>query len=142
MSVSLFGCGSQSSNSNLAVENANPPANVNVVPIVPPESNAIAANSANVTNANVVAVTPPVNIKPMVYPAPDNSEYTSAMDKTGAVTETRVFHHNPQLIKIVKVTRTVTDKSISIYLKNGKVVNLPGDKLQDIKSQPVSVILE
>jgi hypothetical protein len=35
------------------------------------------------------------------------------------------------------VWKSVNDQTISIYLKSGKVVKLPGDKWPDIKSQPV-----
>jgi hypothetical protein len=139
-----FGCGSSSStetNSNAAVAtNVNPANTAGVVPYTPTNGPTIDANAANPTNVNqsqVKVVTPSTNIKPMTFPAPDDSEYSSSMDKSGQAIETRVFHKDPLIIKVEKVWKSVNDQTISIYLKSGKVVKLPGDKWPDIKSQPV-----
>jgi len=78
----------------------------------------------------------------MTFPAPDNSEYQTTMDKTGAAIETRTFHDNPYITKVTRTWKGVNDKSIAIYLKSGKVVNLPGDKLPEIRSLPVESFYE
>jgi hypothetical protein len=64
------------------------------------------------------------------------------MNSSGQAIETRVFHKDPQISKVDKVWKGVNDKTISIYLKSGKVVKVPGDKWPDIKSQPVQVFYE
>jgi hypothetical protein len=143
-----FGCGGSSTESNantVEVTNSNPANSAGIVPYTPTNGNSIDANAANLSNANqaqVKVVTPPANAKPMTFPAPDDSEYSSTMDKTGAAIERRVFHNDPQLVKVEKVWKGVNDKTISIYLKNGKVVKLPGDKIENINSQPASVFLD
>jgi hypothetical protein len=73
----------------------------------------------------------------MSFPAPDNSEYTSSMDKSGQAIEVRTFHDNPLISKVERIWKGVNEKVVNIYLNNGKVVKVPGDKWPDIKSQPV-----
>jgi len=143
-----FGCGGTQSNENssaVAAVDSNPAANSNVVPLapingLPPVGNANGATNAN--QQNVTVITPPANAKPMTFPAPDNSEYSTTMDKTGSAIETRVFHDNKYITKVTRVWKGVDDKTIQIYLKNGKVVNLPGDRLSEIRSLPVEKFYE
>jgi len=85
---------------------------------------------------------PPGNPKPMTFPAPDDSEYSTLMDKSGAAIETRVFHSDPRILKVERIWKGVNDKVVNIYLKNGKVVKVAGDKWPDIKSQPVGVFYD
>ena len=139
-----FGCGSPSTtetNVNTAIAtNVNPANTAGVVPYTPTNGTTIDANAANPSNVNqsqVKVVTPSGNVKPMTFPAPDDSEYSSSMDKSGQAIETRVFHKDPLIVKVQKVWKGVNDQTINIYLKNGKVVKVPGDKWPDIKSQPV-----
>lgn len=144
----ISACGSTSSNSNengnVVVVNANPSANSNVVPYVPPGSQNINSNIANAFNSNAVPSNPTTaaNPKYMTYPAPDDSEYSTIMDKSGMPVETRVFRSDPQISKVVRTWLSVDEKKIVIYLRNGKVVNLPGSKIEDIKSVPVSTFYE
>ena len=144
LSLVVFGCGSSSStetNSNAAVAtNVNPANTAATVPFTPTNGTNIDSNAANPTNVNqaqVKVVTPSTSVKPMTFPAPDDSEYSSSMDKSGQAIETRVFHKDPLIVKVEKVWKSVNDQTVSIYLKNGKVVKLPGNKWPDIKSQPV-----
>ena len=137
--LALAGCGGGQANENTTtaqVVNANP-ANGSVVPYAPANGENI--NGAFNANSNVpVTVAPPIkDAKPLTYSAPDDSEYAVTMDKSGAATETRTFRSDKYLTKVVRTTRGPEDKSISIYLKSGKVVNVPGDKWPDIRSQPV-----
>ena len=146
------GCGSSSSsnataNSNTtAIANASSANVATAVPYTSANGAAIDANAANPTNANQaqikVITPPPGNPKPMTFPAPDNSEYSSTMDKSGQAVETRVFHSDPLISKVERVWKGVDEKAVSIYLKNGKIVKVPGDKWPDIKSQPVQTFYE
>jgi hypothetical protein len=143
----LSGCGPSPANSNAVVENANPTVNTNAnlvtIPI-PANVNASNVNGiATIDNRSVSNSTGPVGkMKPLTYPAPDNSEFYTTMDSSGQAIETREFHNHPQLIKVTRVWKGVNDKTIHIYLKNGKVVDLPGDKIENINSQPASVFLD
>jgi hypothetical protein len=144
LSLINFGCGSSSStetNSNsIVATNADRANKAVTVPYTPTNGTAIDANSANqsdVNQAQVKVVTPSAKVKPMTFPAPDDSEYSSSMDKSGQAIETRVFHKDPLIIKVEKLWKSVNDQTVSIYLKNGKVVKLAGGKWPDIKSQPV-----
>ena len=139
-----FSCGGTAANTseptNVNVTQVNTP---NTVPVVPPPANMATANAnaAKVTNGNPVANT---NLKPgpMVFPAPDDSEYSSTMDKSGEAIETRTFHHNPQIVKVTRTWKSPTDKTIEIYLKNGKVIKLPGDQFPNINNLPVAEFLK
>lgn len=140
----LLGCGSTSNSSNTAAAaNENQTSNPVLVPYP-----AAPVNSANSNNLAIVNTNPAANAnssqkpKMMTYPAPDDSEYSSTMDKSGMPIETRVFHNNPQLIKVTRTWKNVNDKTISIYLKNGRVVKLPGDQVPNMNSVPASVLLD
>ena len=109
----------------------------------------IVVSPAEIANHNVnAAVRNPANdptaqpIKPTAMPAPDYSEYTTVMGKDGLPVETRVFKNNPQIDKVVKAWKSPKEKKISVFLKNGKVVDLDGDKFESINSVPVAAILE
>lgn len=64
------------------------------------------------------------------------------MDKSGQAIETRVFHNNPLISKVERIWKGVNDKVVNIYLKNGKVIKVPGDKWPEIKSLPVATFYE
>ena len=142
----FMGCGSSApSGSNTVAANDNGAANSALV--------SLPAMPANSSNANV-AVPMPVNAnvpmntvaaqkpKMMTFPEPDDSEYYTTMDKNGSAIETRAFHNNPQLIKVVRTWKGVDQKTIEIYLKSGKVVKLSGDKITNINTAPASVFLD
>jgi hypothetical protein len=76
-------------------------------------------------------------MKPMTASAPDDSDFTTTMNAKGEAVETRTFHSDKFITRVVRTWKTPNDRSISIYLKNGKAVTLPGDKWPDIKGQPV-----
>jgi hypothetical protein len=141
--LELLGCGSTSNNSNATVTaNENQAPNSVLVPY-PAPVNSTNGNSLTVVNTNPVANTNSAQRpKMLTFPAPDDSEYSSTMDKSGMAIETRVFHNHPQLIKVTRTWKGVNDKTISIYLKNGKVVKLPGDQIPNMNSVPASVFLD
>jgi hypothetical protein len=121
-----------------AIQSNQNPANATNMIVVKPE------DLANIkTNGRVVVNNPTGQpIKPTAFPAPDYSEYTTVMNKDGLPVETRVFKENPQIDKIVRSWKSPKEKKISVYLKNGKVVELDGDKFDNINTVPVAAILE
>jgi hypothetical protein len=154
LSCAGFGCSSPTSISNSAANstsnitasvnnstNVAAPLSYNSANGAPVDANAATSGNANQTQVKVI--TPPAgNPKPMTFPAPDDSEYSSSMNKSGQAVETRVFHSDPSISKVERIWKDVNDKVVNIYLKNGKVVKVPGDKWPEIKSQPVSVFYE
>jgi len=71
-------------------------------------------------------------------PAPDESVFTTQLTDVGL--ETRTFK-NPPLIKKVEMITSPKGKTIKVYLRSGKIVDLPGDKLANLSSVPASEIL-
>jgi len=127
---------SPANNARTQVVNANPANNAGLVPYTPANS---AANANVAADANVPVTVTKLNgeKKPITYAAPDDSDYNTSMDSKGEAVETRTFHSDKYLTKVVRTWKSPSDKTISIYLKSGKVVNLPGDEWPDIKGQPV-----
>lgn len=82
----------------------------------------VANSNANVNaNANAEAVT---------RTGPDNSEIVTMTDANGVKTETRVFHNNPRVSKVVVTTRN-GQRTVKAYSPSGeeKVVNGVEDAL-------------
>jgi hypothetical protein len=72
-------------------------------------------------------------------PAPDDSRIISEL---GAVpTETRIFNSHPVLAKVVK-TGLPNNQTVKIYVKGGKVIELPGDKIPNIAASADSIMRE
>ena len=146
-----IGCSSSASNTS-ASSNGEVSSNQSTVnaanssPYTPASGNTGDANMANPANPAVAAnanqsqvkvITPQGNAKPLTFPAPDNSEYSSSMNSTGQAVETRTFHSDPVIAKVERIWKDVNDKTVTIYLKNGKTVKVPADKVPEIKSLPV-----
>ena len=75
-------------------------------------------------------------------PAPDNSEVSSVL--TNNLVQTRTFKNNPQLLK-VEITTIVAEnnrKVVKVYLKNGKVKELPEGKISDPLTETADNILK
>ena len=72
----------------------------------------------------------PIEATPMAYPAPDNSEISSTMNNN-VPTEIRTFKNNPMLVKMERIFVDVKNPQIKVYLKNGKVVNVPPGKISN-----------
>ena len=72
----------------------------------------------------------PIEATPMAYPAPDNSEISSTMNND-VPTEVRTFKNNPMLVKMERILVDVKNPQIKVYLKNGKVVNVPPGKISN-----------
>jgi hypothetical protein len=78
-------------------------------------------NSANANvnaNANSSAVA-----SNTTRPGPDGSEITTAVDANGVRTETRVFHGNPRVAKVVVTTRD-GKRTTTVYAPNGQSKDL------------------
>ena len=71
-------------------------------------------------------------------PAPDNSEFSAVLTDVGR--ETRTFKDHPQLLKVEKLIE-VKKQTIKIYLRNGKVIQLPGEKVPILATAPAADIL-
>lgn len=82
--------------------------------------NANASANANANaNASVVA-------SDTTRPGPDGSEITTSVDANGARTETRVFHNNPRVSKVVVTTRDGR-RTTTVYARSGDSKDLKDD---------------
>jgi hypothetical protein len=91
----------------------------------------------NTLNAQVIKPTK-MTVNPG-RPASDNSEiFTELKDMP---IETRVFKSHPQLVKVVK-SGMPGKMTIKVYLKNGKVVDVPGDKFPNLGAETAASILD
>lgn len=76
--------------------------------------------------------------KKLSMPAPDNSEiFTELKD---VPVETRVFKDHPVLIKVIK-SGIPPKQTVKAYLKGGKVMDIPADKLPNLSNEPAIGIL-
>lgn len=71
--------------------------------------------------------------------APDNSEVSSRMNDKGEPLETRVFKNHSVLIKVERTN--LDNRNVKIYLKNGKVLNLPESKADNFLTASADDIL-
>jgi hypothetical protein len=101
----------QEANANLIPAKNMPSVNANSNQLVP---------ALVPTNANVKAA-------PISAPAPFDSSIVTTMDKNNRFLETRTFRSDPLIRKIERIQQL---KKITIFLKNGKAVELPYDKGQ------------
>jgi hypothetical protein len=111
-------------NANVNVPNAPAQAqNVNPEEVnAPSNSNINIPNGRRIVNSNA---DPNVKAQPLEKPAAYDSTISTTMDKQGKFLETRLFKNDPQ---VLKVERRQENKTMKLYLKNGKVVNLPYDQ--------------
>lgn len=77
--------------------------------------------------------------QPTLRPAPDNSFYSVVL--TDAAVETRIFKNHPQLNKVEKRSDG-KQSSIKVFLKDGRVIELPGEKIEALAAAPASSIIE
>jgi len=73
-------------------------------------------NTTDNANANVNANTTVASDS--TRPGPDNSDITTSVDANGVKTETRVFHNNPRVAKVVVTTRNGT-RTTRVYAPSG-----------------------
>jgi hypothetical protein len=73
-------------------------------------------------------------------PAPDNSEMLTVLNEKGVV-ETRTFKSNPLLAKVERTT-VGRNVQLKIFLKNGKVVAVPSEKIGNFPTDSAQQILQ
>jgi hypothetical protein len=96
-------------------------------------ANLIPMKSLNNVNGNANQLNPQVatnankNVKTQLNaaPAPFDSTVTTTMSKDNKFVEVREFKSDPLIRKVERMQET---KQIKVYLKNGKVVEVPYDK--------------
>ncbi|MEO8042801.1 MAG: hypothetical protein ABI646_09345, partial [Acidobacteriota bacterium] len=71
-------------------------------------------------------------------PAPDNSTFTSYLTDAGY--EIRTFKTHPQILKVEKRTSNDGSQTIKVFLRNGRIVQLPGKTIPFLASAPAEVI--
>jgi hypothetical protein len=62
---------------------------------------------------------------------PDNSEITTSVDANGGRTETRVFHNNPRVSKVVVTTRD-GKRTVTVYSPSGEARELNKNEPEDV----------
>ncbi|MFN2493587.1 MAG: hypothetical protein ABR501_11975 [Pyrinomonadaceae bacterium] len=82
-------------------------------------SSCTTADNAN-TNANAAVATNTTR------PGPDDSEITTSVDASGVKTETRVFHNNPRVSKVVVTTRD-GKRTTTVYAPSGESRDLKSE---------------
>lgn len=120
-----------SGSQEIAVKNANTGERIAIPGINEPIEN---------KNGEAINQKQPENVSaPAGKSAPDDSVFTTRLTDVGL--ETRTFKSEPQLEKVERIT-SAKGKTIKVYLRNGKVFELPGDQLQNLASIPASEILK
>lgn len=78
-------------------------------------------------------------LKKSTQPAPENSEFAAVL--TDVVFERRTFKNHPQLSKVEKITNGAK-KTIKVFLIDGKVIEVPGEKIDFISKASSATILK
>ena len=71
-------------------------------------------------------------------PAPDNSTFTSYLSDAGY--EIRTFKNHPSLLRVEKRTAEAGKQTVRVFLRNGKVVEVPAQSLGALATVPAAVI--
>ncbi|HEX8249803.1 MAG TPA: hypothetical protein VF599_16645 [Pyrinomonadaceae bacterium] len=135
------------SNANSSAANGNSSSTANTVSVsntgMIPYPGSGNTSGAPPANSDVQAVSiDPKQLKPTSagIPAADNSEVISRLNEKGAV-ETRIFKSHPVLAKVEKTTFG-KDVQLKVYLKNGKVVPVPLEKIKNFINDSAEQILQ
>lgn len=73
-------------------------------------------------------------------PAPDNSTFASYLTDAGY--EVRTFKNHPKLLKVEKKITSDGKQTLKVFLRGGKVVELPGQRINPLATAPASFILQ
>lgn len=154
--VVFSGCASNGGETNAVTNGANPaapntnPANANAAaatnsnpPGMQPYNGNINPNAFNATNDNLKVIKYEPKKDELPYgsrAAPDDSVISSGSRGTDFI-ETRTFKNHAVLAKVEKIMDGKTEK-YKVYLKNGKVVDAPADKMKNMQSLAPANILE
>ncbi len=88
---------------------------------------AVASVGCNTTdNANANANANATVASSTTRPGPDGSEITTTVDANGVKTETRVFHNNPRVSKVVVTTRD-GKRTTTVYAPSGESKDLKNE---------------
>jgi hypothetical protein len=121
-------------NTNIANANANSDiasnANSKMIPLEGVDANKFNANASDVPVANRLPTSQESIVGPR--PAPDNSQNNTEMRPDGSVSETRTFKDHPELLKVERIT-VGTKVSLKVYLRNGKVIEVPKEKIPEFQ---------
>lgn len=79
------------------------------------------------TNANAAEVVASNNTRM----GPDGSEIITTVDPNGVKTETRVFHNNPRVSKVVVTTRD-GKRTVTVYAPSGEARELNKNEPEDV----------
>ncbi|MCA1625982.1 MAG: hypothetical protein LC768_17075 [Acidobacteria bacterium] len=156
ISMFIAGCSSAPTVTNTTANRAKPVNNSQLV-------NANVETAGNSTNVNVPTNDPFKNLKGGKFPnpnrkpggidmknvkvvtptssAPDNSVVSATMNTEGLPIETRAFKNHPILLKVEKIFVDIKNPNTRVFLKNGKVVDLPPGKISDASIAPADEIL-
>lgn len=138
-------------------QNANAAAITNGAEVAGPQS--VPANATNAAAADAMPnmmeermnqmrkvgeAGPPVNAAEVARknarPAPDNSTFSTYLTDAGY--EIREFKNHPQLLRVEKKIESNGHQTLKIYLRDGKVVELPGQRITVLSSATAQYILE
>lgn len=75
---------------------------------------------------------------PVAVPAPENSEFSTSL--TDVVTETRTFKNHQRLLKVQKISDNKVS-TLKVYLRDGKVITIPGSRIANIGQESSANIL-
>jgi hypothetical protein len=94
---------------------------------------ALGVNGCNTTNdnANTNANATEVVATNNTRVGSDNSEIITAVDANGVKTETRVFHNNPRVSKVVVTTRD-GKRTVTVYAPSGEARELNKNEPEDV----------
>ncbi len=72
-------------------------------------------------------------------PAPENSTFASYLTDAGY--EIRTFKNHPQLLKVEKKVMAGNKQSAKVFLRDGSVIDVPGEKIPILSTASSSFIL-
>jgi hypothetical protein len=113
----------------------------------PPVNNApVPGSPEDIKGGKMKMLRGPVNMQPNSAPppkpitqlAPDNSEYSIVL--TDVAIETRTFRNHSQLLKVEKRSDG-KQTAIKVYLKDGRVVDIPGNRIETLGTISAAGIL-
>jgi len=84
------------------------------------------STNANTANANTASAT---EATATTRQAPDNSEVSTTVDANGVKTETRTFHNNPRVAKVVVTTRNGA-KTAKVVSPSGEERDVPPNQVE------------
>lgn len=102
----------------------------------------LANANANIQNSVPARRPAPAKTDPLVRPAPDDSEIIAENNTDGDLVETRIFKNHDMIAKVERIlTASRRDGRVRIFLKNGRVYELPVSKLKNaLKDSPGDII--